>query len=598
MRPFDKILIANRGEIALRVMRTARALGYRTVAVYSAADAGAPHVVAADQAVAIGPAPAAQSYLSIERVLGAARLTGAGAVHPGYGFLAENADFAAACSEAGLTFIGPPPEAIRLMGNKRLSKLKLGQAGIECIPGYHGKAQSDKRLTAEAAALGTPLMVKAAAGGGGRGLRLVREPGELPRALKAARSEARNAFGSDELILEKALEEARHIEIQVFADGHGNALHLGERDCSVQRRHQKVIEEAPSPALTPELRRRMGEAAVAVVRAIDYLGAGTVEFLLTPEGDFYFLEMNTRLQVEHPVTELVTGLDLVAWQLKIAAGEPLPLRQDQVRLEGHAIEARLYAEDPERGFLPQSGRVLAWEPAAGAGIRVDHGLATGLEVSPYSDPLLAKIVAYGENREAARRLQKYYRDIGFTFATVELEEGGHRDDRDVIFRNLVRNNGWVMQRYAPPDRREGAIREVICRYARIAVREGASKGYAQGIADLVRTLARQPARQMSGPLFDRFVGLAEVRATLGRREDLARGTRAAIVDEGKNASVVRQVVRELGLLVTDNEGSADVAIIGTLSPGPMLDARDRRASRHREPICPWDPRFDGLLGEI
>jgi geranyl-CoA carboxylase alpha subunit len=403
MRPFDKILIANRGEIACRVMRTARALGYRTVAVYSEADAGAPHVAAADQAVAIGPAPAAQSYLSIERILGAARLTGAGAVHPGYGFLAENADFAAACSSAGLTFIGPPPEAIRLMGNKRLSKLKLGQAGIEVIPGYSGKAQSDKRLKAEAAALGAPLMVKAAAGGGGRGLRLVRELDELPQALRATRSEARNAFGSDELILEKALEGARHVEIQVFADGHGNALHLGERDCSVQRRHQKVIEEAPSPALTPELRRRMGEAAVAVVRAIDYLGAGTVEFLLTPEGEFYFLEMNTRLQVEHPVTELVTGLDLVAWQLRIAAGEPLPLAQDQVRLEGHAIEARLYAEDPERGFLPQSGRVLAWEPAVGAGVRVDHGLAAGLEVSPYYDPLLAKIVAYGENREAARR---------------------------------------------------------------------------------------------------------------------------------------------------------------------------------------------------
>ena len=403
MTGFAKILIANRGEIACRVARTARALGYRTVAVYSAADRLMPHVDAADQAVPIGPAPAAQSYLAIDAIIAAARRSGADAVHPGYGFLSENADFAEACAAAGLVFIGPPAEAIRLMGNKAAAKRRMIAAGVRCVPGYEGAAQDDAALTREAASLGFPIMVKAAAGGGGKGMRLVAAPARLGEALRAARSEAQKAFGSGELILERAIAEPRHVEIQIFADRHGAVLPLGERDCSIQRRHQKVIEEAPSPAMTPDLRRAMGEAAVTVARSIGYIGAGTVEFLLAPDGSFYFLEMNTRLQVEHPVTEMITGLDLVAWQIRIAAGEPLPLAEGAVTVAGHAIEARLYAEDAHGDFLPQAGTVLAWEPPQGPGLRVDHGIAAGAAVSAYYDPLIAKIIAHGETREAARR---------------------------------------------------------------------------------------------------------------------------------------------------------------------------------------------------
>ncbi len=403
MVDFSKILVANRGEIAVRVMRTARAMGYRTVAVYSEADANALHVTVADQAVPIGPPPAGESYLSIERILAAAEAAGADAVHPGYGFLAENADFADACAAAGLTFIGPPAAAIRLMGNKAAAKRRMAEAGLRSVPGYHGEDQSDQALVAAAAEIGFPLMVKAAAGGGGRGMRLVDTPDALADALAAARSEAMGAFGSDELILEKAIARPRHVEIQVFGDALGNVIHLGERDCSIQRRHQKVIEEAPSPAVDAGLREAMGAAGVAAARAIDYQGAGTVEFLLEESGEFYFLEMNTRLQVEHPVTEMVTGLDLVAWQLQVAAGAPLPLEQDGVRLTGHAIEARLYAEDPYRSFLPQADRALLWRPAVDAHVRVDHGLQSGQEITPHYDPMVAKVAAWGESRDDARR---------------------------------------------------------------------------------------------------------------------------------------------------------------------------------------------------
>jgi geranyl-CoA carboxylase alpha subunit len=399
---FAKILVANRGEIAARVMRTARALGYRTVAVYSEADRLMPHVAAADQAVPIGPAPAADSYLAIDKIIAAARRAGADAIHPGYGFLSENAAFAQACADAGITFIGPPPEAIRLMGNKAAAKRRMIAAGLPCVPGYEGEEQGDAALTRQAAAVGFPIMVKAAAGGGGKGMRLVREPALLAEALRAARSEAQKAFGADELILEQAVSEPRHVEIQIFADRRGNTIHLFERDCSIQRRHQKVIEEAPSPAMTSALRQAMGEAAVTAARSIDYVGAGTVEFLLAPDGRFYFLEMNTRLQVEHPVTEMITGLDLVAWQLRIAAGEALPLRQEEVALDGHAIEARLYAEDALGDFLPQAGTVLAWEPPSGAGVRSDHAIAPGVAISPHYDPMMAKIIAYGASREEAR----------------------------------------------------------------------------------------------------------------------------------------------------------------------------------------------------
>jgi geranyl-CoA carboxylase alpha subunit len=400
---FSRVLIANRGEIACRIARTARALGYRTVAVFSDADAGALHVRQADAAVNIGPPPARDSYLNIAAIIAAAKRAGADAVHPGYGFLSENAAFAAACADAGLVFIGPPAAAIEAMGNKGRAKALMKRAGVPCVPGYQGADQSDATLADQAGRIGFPLMVKAAAGGGGRGMRLVAVAGDLANALARARSEAASAFGADELILERAITDARHVEIQVFADAHDNVIHLGERDCSIQRRHQKVIEESPSPAVSAALRARMGEAAVAAARAIGYVGAGTVEFLLDAEGQFYFLEMNTRLQVEHPVTEMITGLDLVEWQLRIAAGEKLPLAQDAVRFYGHAIEARLYAEDPSRNFLPQSGTLVDWRPASGAGIRVDHGLSPGQVVSPFYDPLLAKIIAHGADREEARR---------------------------------------------------------------------------------------------------------------------------------------------------------------------------------------------------
>jgi geranyl-CoA carboxylase alpha subunit len=403
MTRFSKILIANRGEIACRVIRTARALGYRTVAVYSEADKQMPHVAMADQAVPIGPPPAAQSYLNIDAIIAAARRAGADAVHPGYGFLSENAAFAAACAVSDLTFIGPPPDAIRLMGNKAAAKRRMIATGVPCVPGYEGEAQDDRTLAREAERIGFPIMVKAAAGGGGKGMRLVASPAQLADALGSARSEARKAFGSDELILEKAIIEPRHVEIQIFGDSNGNVIHLFERDCSVQRRHQKVIEEAPSPAMTPALRAAMGEAAVTAAKSIGYIGAGTVEFLLAPDGRFYFLEMNTRLQVEHPVTEMITGLDLVAWQLRAAAGERLPLTQEQVALEGHAIEVRLYAEDAAGDFLPQAGDLLAWKPPQGAGLRVDHGIAAGVAISPYYDPMIAKIIAHGATREEARR---------------------------------------------------------------------------------------------------------------------------------------------------------------------------------------------------
>ena len=408
---FGKILVANRGEIAWRVMRTAKAMGYRTVAVYSDADKEAPHVAFADESVRIGPPLVGESYLSIDRILEAAHTSGADAMHPGYGFLSENEDFATACENVGLIFIGPPPAAIAAMGNKAAAKRRMIDAGVPCVPGYQGADQSDANLEKEARKIGLPVMVKAAAGGGGRGMRLVERDGDLVEAIRTARAEAESAFGSGELILEKAVVNARHVEIQVFADNHGNVIHLGERDCSVQRRHQKVVEEAPSPAVNADLRARMGAAAVAAARTIGYRGAGTVEFLLAGDGAFYFLEMNTRLQVEHPVTEAITGLDLVEWQLRVARGEALPLSQEQVSFKGHAIEVRLYAEDAYAGFLPQTGRIDIWRPASGPGVRIDHGIKDGLAISPFYDPMIAKVIAHGATREEARlRLVKALRD--------------------------------------------------------------------------------------------------------------------------------------------------------------------------------------------
>ncbi|ODS96563.1 MAG: hypothetical protein ABS56_12855 [Lautropia sp. SCN 69-89] len=401
---FDTLLVANRGEIACRILRSARAMGLRTVAVYSEADRGARHVALADTAVAIGPAPAQESYLCIERLLAACTTSGAQAVHPGYGFLSENPAFARACDEAGLVFVGPPVDAIERLGNKRAAKRLAERIGVPCLAGYDGDDQSPAALSREAARLGAPLMIKAAAGGGGRGMRRVDDLSQFDAACEAARSEAATAFGSGELLLERLAHRARHIEVQVLADRFGHCIHLGERDCSTQRRHQKIVEEAPAPGVTPSLRAALGDAAVKLALAAGYVGAGTVEFLLDPEGRFHFLEVNTRLQVEHPVTEAITGLDLVELQLRIARGEPLPLRQDDVRLQGHAIEARLCAEDAFEGFRPQAGPILAWRlPEDSPGIRVDHGLAARAEVSRHYDSMIAKLIAVGRDRDEARR---------------------------------------------------------------------------------------------------------------------------------------------------------------------------------------------------
>jgi len=402
MKRFNSILIANRGEIACRVIRTAKQLGYRTIAVYSDADVDAPHVQLADDAVCIGPGPVGESYLLAENILAAAAASGAESIHPGYGFLSENAAFVQAVESVGLVFIGPTREAIDVMGNKAESKRRLINAGVPCIPGYEGHDQTDKVLLAEGNKIELPLMVKASAGGGGRGMRLVQDYAELANAIKLARAEAESAFGSGELILEKAIIQPRHVEIQVFADTIGNTVHLGERDCSVQRRHQKVIEEAPCPIMTSELREQMGQSAIDAAKSINYRGAGTVEFLLEASGAFYFLEMNTRLQVEHPVTELITGLDLVALQISVAQGEPLGMTQDDVRLEGHAIEVRLYTEDPSQDFLPASGPIDLWQPAHGVGVRIDAGICTGQDISPFYDPMVAKVIGYGPDRESAR----------------------------------------------------------------------------------------------------------------------------------------------------------------------------------------------------
>lgn len=399
---FAKVLIANRGEIACRVMRTCQYLGIGTVAVYSDADSQAQHVLMADEAVRLGPAAASESYLRADKVLAAARRTGAEAIHPGYGFLSENAEFARACEQAGIAFIGPPASAIDAMGSKSAAKRIMEAAGVPLVPGYHGDDQSEPTLRQAAEEIGYPVMLKAIHGGGGKGMRVVTRSADLADAIESARREGQNAFGSGDLLIEKCVVQPRHVEIQVFTDTRGNALYLAERDCSVQRRHQKVLEEAPAPGVSESLRQAMGEAAVRAAQAIDYVGAGTVEFLLDADGAFYFMEMNTRLQVEHPVTEMITGLDLVAWQLQVAAGEPLPLSQDQVVLSGHAIEARIYAEDPDQDFLPATGTLTCLRPPkTSQTVRVDTGVVQGDSVSMYYDPMIAKLVVWGETRPQA-----------------------------------------------------------------------------------------------------------------------------------------------------------------------------------------------------
>ena len=449
---FNKILIANRGEIACRVIRTARRMGVRTVAVYSDADAGARHVRLADEAVCIGAPPPKESYLVADKIIAAALATGAQAIHPGYGFLSENEDFANSCAKQGIVFIGPPVAAIRAMGSKSEAKKLMEKAGVPLTPGYHGDNQDPDFLRQQADGIGYPVLIKAAAGGGGKGMRAVDRSEDFLDALASCKREAQSSFGDQHVLIEKYLQRPRHIEIQVFGDGHGNCVYLFERDCSVQRRHQKVLEEAPAPKMPPERRAAMGQAAVDAAKAVGYVGAGTVEFIVNQDGTFYFMEMNTRLQVEHPVTEMITGLDLVEWQLKVAAGETLPLRQEQLAIRGHALEARIYAEDPDKGFLPSIGRLIHLAPPAETlHVRVDTGVEQDDEISPHYDPMIAKLIVWDETRERAlaRMLQALadYRVVGVSnnigflsrlvacpaFAQADLDTGLIERERAFLF---------------------------------------------------------------------------------------------------------------------------------------------------------------------
>jgi acetyl-CoA/propionyl-CoA carboxylase, biotin carboxylase, biotin carboxyl carrier protein len=479
---FSKVLVANRGEIAVRIIRTATRLGIASVAVYSDADAGAPHVRAAGEAVRIGPPPAAASYLNIDAIVAAARATGAQAVHPGYGFLAENAAFARACAAAGLTFVGPPPEAIEAMGDKIAAKATVAAAGVPVVPGSGKPGMSDEELITSLNGLVFPLLVKPSAGGGGKGMRVVGSPGELPAALAAARREARGAFGDDTLLVERYIASPRHIEIQVLADTHGMVTHLGERECSLQRRHQKIIEEAPSPLLDEARREAMGGAAVEAARSVGYTGAGTVEFIVPGDspGEFYFMEMNTRLQVEHPVTELVYGLDLVEWQLRVAAGEHLTVARP-ARPAGHAIEARVYAEDPSRGFLPTGGTVLALREPASEGVRVDSGLAEGMTVTSAYDPMLAKVAAWGPDRATALgRLDAALADTAVLGVTTNV----------AFLRTLLAN----------PDVQAGRLDTTLAeRVAGTLAVPGGAPDEVLAAAALARLLAREPAAVVAGP---------------------------------------------------------------------------------------------------
>jgi len=482
---FSSVLIANRGEIACRIARTAKRLGLRTIAVYSEPDADALHVALADEAHLIGPAAPRESYLAIDRILDVARRRRAQCIHPGYGFLAENADFAQACAAAGIAFVGPPAAAIRAMGLKDGAKTLMAKAGVPVVPGYHGERQDPQFLRQKAYEIGYPVLIKAVAGGGGKGMRRVERHADFDAALEGAAREARSTFGDARVLIEKYVTAPRHIEIQVFADAHGNVIHLNERDCSLQRRHQKVIEEAPAPGMTAELRAVMGGAAVAAAKAVDYVGAGTVEFIvdgtkgLKPDG-FWFMEMNTRLQVEHPVTEAITGLDLVEWQFRVAAGERLPVAQDQVPLIGHAVEARLYAEDPEHGFLPSAGRLVALDFPAADGVRIDTGVAAGADVRPFYDPMIAKLIAYGATREQAldrlgvaldRTVAAGPRtNLRFLAALVRAAEFRRgRFDTDFIDRNLAAL-GAVPQPFDRAAAAAGAARLIAREAERIAAR--------------------------------------------------------------------------------------------------------------------------------
>ncbi|QOZ77920.1 3-methylcrotonyl-CoA carboxylase [Bradyrhizobium sp. CCBAU 53351] len=462
---FKKILVANRGEIACRVIKTARRLGVAAVAVYSEADANARHVRLADEAVLIGPAAARESYLVGERILDVAKRTGAEAIHPGYGFLSENEEFAEACEKAGVVFIGPPASAIRAMGSKSAAKALMGAAGVPLTPGYHGDNQDSAFLARQADQIGYPVLIKASAGGGGKGMRRVDAAADFETALGSCKREAANAFGDEQVLVEKYVLKPRHIEIQVFGDKHGNCVYLFERDCSLQRRHQKLLEEAPAPGMTLERRAAMGEAAVNAAKAVGYVGAGTVEFIANQDGSFYFMEMNTRLQVEHPVTEMITGLDLVEWQLRVASGQSLPLTQEQLEIDGHAIEARIYAEDPDKGFLPSTGRLVHLVPPSESdSVRVDTGVEQGDEITPYYDPMISKLIVWGADRKQAlarmRRALAQYRVVGVSnninflsrlvalpsFVNAELDTGLIEREQGLLFppQEAVPDDVWLV----------------------------------------------------------------------------------------------------------------------------------------------------------
>ncbi len=486
---FTKILIANRGEIACRVIKTARRMGIRTVAVYSEADAGSRHVRLADEAVLIGAAPARESYLLGERIITACKQTGAQAVHPGYGFLSENEEFAEACQREGIVFIGPPVAAIHAMGSKSEAKKLMEAAGVPLVPGYHGDNQEPQLLHAESDQIGYPVLIKAAAGGGGKGMRIVRNSAEFLDSLAAVKREAAASFGDDHVLVEKYLQRPRHIEIQVFGDSHGNVVHLFERDCSVQRRHQKVLEEAPAPGMTAERRAAMGKAATDAAKAVGYVGAGTVEFIADQDGTFFFMEMNTRLQVEHPVTEMITGLDLVEWQLRVAAGQTLPLKQEQLSIRGHALEARIYAEDPDKGFLPSTGKLVHLAPPAESlHVRVDTGVEQDDEISPHYDPMIAKLIVWDESREQAlaRMLQALaqYRVVGVSnnvgflsrlvacpaFAGADLDTGLIERENDFLFpaagaASEPPREAWLTVAAAELLREEALARKAATRHA-------------------------------------------------------------------------------------------------------------------------------------
>ena len=470
---FEKILIANRGEIACRVIKTARRMGIKTVAVYSEADANARHVRMADEAVLIGPPAVRESYLVGEKIIAAAKQTGAQAIHPGYGFLSENEAFCHACEREGIVFIGPPVAAIRAMGSKSEAKKLMDAAGVPLTPGYHGDDQDPAWLHQQADAIGYPVLIKAAAGGGGKGMRLVEKSAGFPDLLASCKREAASSFGDEHVLVEKYIVKPRHIEIQVFGDTQGNVVYLFERDCSVQRRHQKVLEEAPAPGMTPERRAAMGQAAVAAAKAVGYVGAGTVEFIANQDGSFYFMEMNTRLQVEHPVTEMITGLDLVEWQLRVASGEPLPLAQEQLQLRGHALEARIYAEDPDKGFLPSTGKLVHLAPPAeDLHVRVDTGVEEGDEISPHYDPMIAKLIVWDVNRDRAlaRMLQALaeYRVVGVAnniaflsrltacpaFSGADLDTGLIEREKDYLFpgEQRVPDEVWLVAALAELER--------------------------------------------------------------------------------------------------------------------------------------------------